>query len=160
MILSYPSLGPRPSNDSRTKEGLFDMSLEWFDYTEPSRTSSSQGELASQYEGDTHSHVTNSRMSIYSSDSNRNDTQLPAGKQSTSLRIPNKGADKACAYARLQRGAKLTNTARHTRFVCTINPRIIEQSKQEQLTSPPPLKFWSLLSNMMRARANRNMIVP
>ena len=88
-----------------------------------------------------------------------------AGKQSTSLRRPNKGVEKACAYARLQRGAKLTNTARHTRFVCEINPRIMAQSKdlrlmQEQLTSPPPLKFWSLLSNMMRARANRNMIVP
>ena len=41
-------------------------------------------------------------------------------KQSASLRRPNKGAEKACVYARLPRGAKLAGSNRHTRFVCAI----------------------------------------
>ena len=42
------------------------------------------------------------------------------GKQCVSLRRANKGVEKACVYVRLPRGAKLADSAQHTRFVCAI----------------------------------------
>ena len=45
---------------------------------------------------------------------------LSYGKQCASLRRPNKGVEKGCVYARLPQGAKLADSARHTRFVWAI----------------------------------------
>ena len=45
---------------------------------------------------------------------------LSYGKLSASFRRPHKGAEKACVYAQLPRGAKFADSTRHTRFVCAI----------------------------------------